>query len=67
LSLIETEPVRLPVVVGLNVTLIVQLFPAARLVPHVFVCAKLLAFVPAMLMLMPVTEVVVLLFVMVVV
>jgi hypothetical protein len=35
-----TEPVRAPAAVGLNVTLIVQLAPTARLVPHVFVCAK---------------------------
>jgi hypothetical protein len=35
-----TDPVRVPLAVGLNVTLIVQLAPAARLDPHVFVCAK---------------------------
>jgi hypothetical protein len=34
------DPVRLPVAVGLKVILIVQLVPAAKLVPQVFVCAK---------------------------
>jgi uncharacterized membrane protein len=32
-----TAAVRVPVAVGLNVTLIVQLVPAATLVPQVFV------------------------------
>jgi hypothetical protein len=35
-----TEPVRDPAAVGVNVTLIVQLAPTARLVPQLFVCAK---------------------------
>ena len=39
-SVIEIEPVRVPVVVGLNVTLTVQLAPAASVVEQVFVCAK---------------------------
>src|SRR5229473_7342641 len=37
---IVREPVRVPAVVGVNVTLKVQLAPAARLVPQLFVCAK---------------------------
>jgi len=40
LSAIDSVPLREPVAVGVNVTLIVQLDPAARLVPQVFVCAK---------------------------
>ena len=36
LSVIDTAPVRVPICVGLNVTLIVQLAPAGRLEPHVF-------------------------------
>jgi hypothetical protein len=35
-----TEPVRLPMAVGVNVTLILQLALTARLVPQLFVCAK---------------------------
>jgi hypothetical protein len=38
LSLTVSVPVREPVVVGVNVTLIVQLAPAASEVPHVLVC-----------------------------
>src|ERR1700730_772563 len=37
---IVKEPVRVPAAVGVNVTLKVQLAPAARLVPQLFVCAK---------------------------
>ncbi len=37
---------RVPVAVGLNVTLIVQLAPAARLLPQVLVCEKSPGFVP---------------------
>ena len=37
LSVIESFPVTLPVAVGLNVTLMVQLAPAARLVPQLLV------------------------------
>ena len=39
LLVIVSEPVRVPVVVGWNVTLTVQLAPAAMLDPQVFVCA----------------------------
>jgi hypothetical protein len=35
-----TDPVREPAAVGVNVTLIVQLAPTARVVPQLFVCAK---------------------------
>jgi hypothetical protein len=63
----DTEPVRVPVAVGLKVTLIVQLAAAARLDPQVLVCAKSLAFAPVMLMPILVIEVVVLLLVMVMV
>jgi len=37
LSVIESVPVRVPVAVGVNVTLIVQLAPTATDVPQVFV------------------------------
>ena len=67
MSATETEAVRLPVAVGLNVTLIVQLADAARLAPHVCVWAKSPAFVPVRLMLIPVIEMVGLLFVIVMV
>ena len=39
LSVTVRVPVRVPVAVGLNVTLIVQLAPAASDVPQLFVCA----------------------------
>jgi hypothetical protein len=38
LSLIVTVPVRAPVTVGVNVTLIVQVDPAARLAGQLLVC-----------------------------
>ena len=38
LSVKVIVPVRVPVAVGVNVTLIVQLAPTATLLPHVFVC-----------------------------
>src|SRR5258705_11485587 len=38
-SVIVMVPVRVPVAVGVNVTLIVQLAPAATEVPQVLVCA----------------------------
>ena len=38
----------------MNVTLITQLLPTATLVPHVLVCEKSMAFVPEMLMPVPV-------------
>jgi O-antigen ligase len=41
-----TEAERLPLAEGVNVTLMVQLAPAATELPHVFVCAKLLPLVP---------------------
>ena len=41
-----TVPVRVPVAVGVNVTLMVQLAPAARLAPQLFVCAKSPLLVP---------------------
>ncbi len=40
MSVTVTVPLRVPVAVGLKVTEIVQLAPAATLVPQVFVCAK---------------------------
>lgn len=43
-----TEAVRVPVAVGLNVTLIVQFAPAARLAPQLFVWEKSPLFVPVM-------------------
>ena len=46
LSVMLTEAVRLPLAEGLNVTLIVQLLPAATELPQVLVCAKSLALVP---------------------
>ena len=46
LSVMLTEAVRLPLAAGVNVTLIVQLAPPATELPHVLVCAKLLALVP---------------------
>src|SRR6267378_3719502 len=51
LSVMVTDATRLPAAVGLNVTLIVQLAPPATLAPHVFVCEKSPAFVPAIAML----------------
>lgn len=47
MSLIVSDAVRVPAAVGRNVTLIVQLDPAARLVPQLFVWAKSRLFVPA--------------------
>jgi hypothetical protein len=46
LSEMLTEAVRLPLAEGVNVTLIVQLAPAATLDPQLLVCAKSLALVP---------------------
>ena len=45
LSVMLRDPVRLPNVVGVNVTVIVQ-FPETATVAQVFVCVKELAFVP---------------------
>ena len=38
--MIVIEPVRVPVWVGVNVTLILQVAPALSVLPQVFVCAK---------------------------
>ena len=46
LSVIETAAVLAPVAVGVKVTLMVQLAPAATLVPQVLVWAKSLTLVP---------------------
>jgi hypothetical protein len=46
LSLILSVAVRVPVAVGRKVTLIVQLAPAAKVLPHVCVWEKSLALVP---------------------
>ena len=46
LSLIISEAVRVPVAVGVKVTLIVQLEPAATEEPHVLVWAKSALFAP---------------------
>jgi hypothetical protein len=46
-----TPAVRVPAAVGIKVTLIVQLAPAATPVPHVLVSAKSLAFAPLIVML----------------
>jgi hypothetical protein len=51
LSVMVTDAVRLPLAVGVNITLIVQLPPAASELPHVFVCAKSPAFAPVIAML----------------
>lgn len=40
MSVIVIEPVLLPAAVGVNVTLMAQLAPAAKLVPQVLSCAK---------------------------
>jgi len=51
LSVIVTDAVRVPVAVGVNVTLIAQLAPATTELPHVLVCAKSPLFVPVTAML----------------
>ena len=45
-STTERVAVRVPVAVGLKVTLIVQLVPTANVVPQVVVCPKSPGFVP---------------------
>jgi hypothetical protein len=40
LSVIVTKPLRVPAVVGVKVTLIMQFEPGLTVVPQVFVCAK---------------------------
>jgi len=56
LSDTERVALRAAATVGLNVTLIVQFAPAARLEPHVFVAAKSPEFVPEMTMLVIVRD-----------
>ena len=43
-----TDALRLPAAVGVKVTLMLQLEPAATFEPHVLVCAKSPALVPVM-------------------
>ena len=50
LSVTETPALRFPVAVGLNAALIVQLVPAARLEPQVWVWVKSPLLVPVMAM-----------------
>jgi hypothetical protein len=50
LLLMLTDPLRVPVAVGANFTLIEQLAPADTLLPQVLVSEKSPALVPAMLM-----------------
>jgi hypothetical protein len=40
LSVMVTDPYRLPLAVGVKVTLIIQVAPGARVVPQELVCAK---------------------------
>src|SRR5271156_5569681 len=47
-SLMSRVAIGCPGVVGVNVTLILQLAPPAKEAPHVVVCPKLAAFVPSM-------------------
>ena len=56
LSATVSVAVTTPVAVGVNVTLIVQLAPAANVVPHWLVCAKDDAPGPTMLRAMPLTS-----------
>jgi len=56
LSLTVKVAVLLPTAAGVNVTLIVQLAPAARLEPQVWVCAKSPLSVPLIAMLLMLTE-----------
>ena len=51
LSAMESAAVRKPDAEGVNVTLMLQLAPAARLVPQVVVRAKFAALVPVIVML----------------
>jgi hypothetical protein len=51
LSVTVRVPVLAPVAVGLNVTLMAQLAPAARLVPQLLVCEKSALLVPVNVML----------------
>jgi hypothetical protein len=58
LSVMLTAAVRVPLAVGLKVTLILQLAPAANVLPQVWVCAKSPALVPVIAMLLMVKLVV---------
>jgi hypothetical protein len=58
LSATDTEAVLVPVAAGLNVTLMVQFFPANTLDPQVLVSAKSAEFVPVIVMLVMVSVVV---------
>lgn len=51
MSVIVTDPLRAPVAVGVKVTLMVQVAPAATEAPQVFVCVKFPALVPVTVML----------------
>ena len=51
MSVMVTEPARVPPALGLKVTLIVQLAPGAIVVPQVLVSAKSPPFVPVVTML----------------
>jgi len=57
LSVIVTLAVRLPFAVGVKVTLMVQLAPAARELPHVFVWTKSPLLVPVIAILVMLTAV----------
>jgi hypothetical protein len=50
-SVIDNEAVRLPLALGENATLMLQLLPAATEPPQLFVSAKSPAFVPVIAML----------------
>ena len=52
MSEIVTVALRVPIAIGVKVTLIVQLAPTATELPHVFVCAKSPALAPVMAMLL---------------
>ena len=58
LSVILNAAMRVPDAVGLNLTLMLQLAPAANELPHVWVCAKSPTLVPVTAMLVIVKEVV---------
>ena len=51
LSVTVKVAVSAPMIVGLKVTLMVQVAPAATLAPQLFVCPKLLLLVPVKVML----------------
>ena len=52
MSLMFSAAVRVPDAVGLKVTLMLQLAPAANELPQVWVCAKFPALVPVIAMLL---------------